>query len=581
MIEGFTICDQRQDFIDCDSHCLLLGGPGSGKTTVALVKTAKMLADKRILQYQKILFLSFARATVSRVLEKINLHIDKSNRKFLTTNTYHGFAWSVLQSHGYLIGLSKNLKLLYPANAAALFAEIRNQKIHKAEKIKLERQELLRLAFNEGIISFDLFAELLAKLLFAHPRLGEILGKRYPLVILDEFQDSDPQEWEFIKQFGQHTNLIALADPNQRIYEFRGADAARIRHFLEEFKPTKFNFENENNRSAGTDIAIFGNDILDGTNKTKKYQNVKILKWNFTHQSCTYTLKTHVISAIRRLKAKSNQWSLAILVPTKRQMLTVSQALTRPEFQLPQIFHQVTIDAEGPTLAASIIAYLMEPLKSPAEALEILIQYLALYFKGRGGGSPTISDINEANNIIKAWEKGIQQKTISTSSRIKKAEILLNIIRTQKFQGEPEKDWVAIRDLLLSSGCSRLSQVAESAMYVRLLGKGTQLRENLASAWRKNQCYLNAMQIVEDAFKQEHFSSAVTPLKGVIVMNMHKAKGKEFDEVILFEDQYQGRFMSFSGDVDQSRRNFMVSVTRAKSMVTILTPSGDPSPLLF
>ncbi|MEA2328299.1 MAG: ATP-dependent helicase UvrD/PcrA [Thermoanaerobaculia bacterium] len=62
-------------------------------------------------------------------------------------------------------------------------------------------------------------------------------------------------------------------------------------------------------------------------------------------------------------------------------------------------------------------------------------------------------------------------------------------------------------------------------------------------------------------------------------MTIHKSKGKEFDEVILYEGLYQGRFVSDSAtdkEEAQSRLAMRVGVTRARQRVTIITPASDP-----
>lgn len=98
---------QKRDFLQSTGHVLAMGGPGSGKTHVALVKARDEIRSAKLLSGQRILFLSFARPTVARVLEKAKELITADDLRLLDVNTYHGFAWSVLRSHGYLLSNGK------------------------------------------------------------------------------------------------------------------------------------------------------------------------------------------------------------------------------------------------------------------------------------------------------------------------------------------------------------------------------------------------------------------------------------------------------------------------------------------
>ncbi|KAG0188990.1 hypothetical protein DFQ28_004023 [Apophysomyces sp. BC1034] len=75
------------------------------------------------------------------------------------------------------------------------------------------------------ILSFD---DLLANLhdaLHVHPWLADALRERYPAALIDEFQDTDPLQFEiFNRIFAPRGPLFLVGDPKQAIYSFRAAD---------------------------------------------------------------------------------------------------------------------------------------------------------------------------------------------------------------------------------------------------------------------------------------------------------------------------------------------------------------------
>ena len=96
------ISKEKQRVLDGTGHMLIKGGPGSGKTTIALLK-AKSIVETGILRdEQSVLFLSFARSTIARVEQHSQTVIDKETRRKIEITTYHSFIWSILRSHGYL-----------------------------------------------------------------------------------------------------------------------------------------------------------------------------------------------------------------------------------------------------------------------------------------------------------------------------------------------------------------------------------------------------------------------------------------------------------------------------------------------
>lgn len=409
----------------------------------------------------------------------------------------------------------------------------------------------------------------------------------YPIVILDEFQDTNSDEWELIKLLGQACRLIALADPNQRIYDFRGADPRRITQLIEDFSPDLFDFGEENNRSSGTDIAQFGNDLLSKSNPGKQYQNVSIKTYSFLKKPITHLyVKLATFQAIERLtRFQIPDWSIAILVPTNALMLEVSDFLQRKQVLAdgriyPPINHEVAIETAGPSLAALFIACLLDKGSVQQCTLEEVLRIMIDHILGRRGNNPVPK---KDLDFIAGIEKYFSTKKVRGKNRealINECSKLVTAVNQTLFSGIIIDDWKLILGMIEQCQSDYLQCIANDAKYIRMLQRGSQLHSSLDGIWRKFHTYQGAVNAVSDALTQEHFAMSTKRWNGVNVMTIHKAKGKEFDEVIIYEGLFHNRIVSRPDRIDQARLNLRVAVTRAKMHTLILTPTDDPCPLL-
>ncbi len=599
------LTEGQRDVMEAGGHLLVTGGPGSGKTTIAILKAAQIAAQD-LRPGHKILFLSFARATVSRVVEAIEYEqqIPPAQKRLIDVETYHSFFWRILKAHGYLIGLPRRLFILTPPGEAIALSAARSDfpvrnltDGQKVAKKAAEEAERARLAMQDGRVCFDLFAPYVGDLLHGGVRIRSLYASMYPVIILDEFQDTNEAQWRVVQALGKVCRLIALADPEQRIYDWIGADPARLDHFREAFRPTEVDLSTDNHRSAGTEIVLFGNDVLTGKFRQDSYKGINLDIFDPFPDPAMTKLVTTVYAARKRLvDAGIVNWSLAILVPTKKMTRLVSDALRRPPAGMTDVTHSAAIELEGAILGAEIIAVLMQPADD--RQFGQFIELMCGYYQGKGGDEPTQSALKEAANIRKAYDEWLACQ--AAGKAIRRNSILVKVIavyeqaRALVLTGDPDKDWRAMRRVLWEGDCTRLKEIALEVRNLRILERGTHLRQGLSQDWRDNGGYRNALAITRQAFIQEHFSTTSKPESGVVVMNMHKAKGKQFDEVIIFEGwpikrkgqpPYNAdRIVRFnSGDQidDQARQNFRVSVTRGKRRTTILTPRGDPCVLLL
>src|SRR3546814_4749 len=185
---------------------LFRSGPGSGKTTIALFKAQGRFATLK--PGQEVLFLSFSRAAIRQVLLRCKEILTPSQRRAAVVHTYHAFCMEMLEAHGRLLH-GRPVRFLYPG-------EERLQKSAFDGDWSVERQ---RQAAEMGLYCFDLFAAGTADLLEGCAALRGLVADRFPMIIVDEFQDTDDNQWRIVRALSAVTDVFCLADPEQRIFD--------------------------------------------------------------------------------------------------------------------------------------------------------------------------------------------------------------------------------------------------------------------------------------------------------------------------------------------------------------------------
>lgn len=102
-----------------------------------------------------------------------------------------------------------------------------------AEQLRIDFAEQLRRTFEErkrhgDLYDYDDMVQRVVRAL-SDPLTGDqaarVLAQRYDLVMVDEFQDTSPFQWQILERaFHGRTRLVVIGDPRQSIYAFRGAD---------------------------------------------------------------------------------------------------------------------------------------------------------------------------------------------------------------------------------------------------------------------------------------------------------------------------------------------------------------------
>ena len=264
---------------------LVLAGPGTGKTTTIVAAVADRI-ERRGLDPERVLVLTFSRKAAAELRERITARLRRTTREPLAM-TFHSYAYALARREFVLAGdepprlLSAPEQLLEvrrmlrgeaqdggarwpealrPALAARGFAEeVRDLLLRAAErgldgrglgqlgKLRGRDDWVAAAAFLDRYAArFDLapvpaydYAEIvrIAAALLTREEIRQRERAAYDVVFVDEYQDSDPAQESLLHALaGDGRELIAVGDPDQSIYEFRGADVRALTEFPERFR---------------------------------------------------------------------------------------------------------------------------------------------------------------------------------------------------------------------------------------------------------------------------------------------------------------------------------------------------------
>jgi DNA helicase-2/ATP-dependent DNA helicase PcrA len=167
---------------------------------------------------------------------------------------------------------------------------------------------------------------------------------------------------------------------------------------------------------------------------------------------------------------------------------------------------------------------------------------------------------------------------------------LIAQIAAQRFTGDPRTDWVRVKDVLRRCSDQRVSGIAGYLDYPVAFSRGRILTANLSSLWLQNGDYAGARDAFDAALAQDAILESSQDTNGLHVMTIHRAKGKQFDGVIIFRKgvaagpkQWRSSFVwrDDTAPYERSRKILRVAITRAKQHVLILDPPYPQCPLLL
>src|SRR6478672_6413862 len=259
---------QREAVLTTEGPLLVIAGAGSGKTRVLTYRVAHMLAACGV-EPNEILAITFTNKAAGEMRERIEAAVGPKARAIWIL-TFHSACGRILRREAARLGYRSNFTIYDQADQLRLVracleelerdpkrfvprgihTQISNAKNgligpdEYASRVASFYDQTVadvyglyqRRLFASNAVDFDDMLMLTVDVLERFPEARERWQKRFRYILVDEYQDTNHAQYRLLQLLAEkHQNLMAVGDPDQSIYAFRGADINNILDFERDF----------------------------------------------------------------------------------------------------------------------------------------------------------------------------------------------------------------------------------------------------------------------------------------------------------------------------------------------------------
>ncbi len=610
--------EQKEAALHDFGPLLILAGAGSGKTTVLVARTGRLIANS-ICKPKETLVLTFTNKAAKELKSRVSEKLGKK-AKGLLAGTFHSFGVSILKDHFSLFGLPKRFGIIDSNDASAILKDLLKNIKHDtkdyfdlekiAERISLWRaddkikanknledpyEEITEILMPKYIEKLQLlgvvdFQDLLLKpieLFRAHPDVLEKYQNNIKQLMIDEFQDTNSLQMKLVDLLaGDKKNISVVGDDDQAIYGWRGADVNNILNFPNNYDECKVIRLHRNYRSTSSILAV-ANAVIE----KNKNRHGKVLQaeGDISHEQKPelFTVETEELEAeaiVDQIKYFSKAGykfkEMAVLYRSNSQSSLIEAQLRYNNFPYSVTGGTAFFERRE---VKDILAYLQTVFTSNEVAFRRIINT-----PSRGIGVQAIKQIEK---IMLLYQSDFKKSVSIFANKDRQDEIFSDKLKVETVYQLNSKLNLLKQDLLNENSKKSITEVLRD--FIRSIG----YIDFIHSSYKDKMTIQSRMQLLELFFqivestvqkKGRSIDTYVDFINSMLLrdqiaenlnekndnrvqlMTLHACKGLEFPVVFIIgceEDILPHK--TLGSDIDEERRLFYVGLTRAKQKLVL------------